>query len=64
MGASSGAMQLRYSKHARHVMRERGIPVEWVEQVVASVELRVPCFPLSCKDAIRRSRAETCLNQL
>jgi len=42
MGASSGAMQLRYSKHARHVMRERGIPVEWVEQVVASVELRVP----------------------
>lgn len=35
-------MQLRFSRHARHVMRERGIPVEWVERVVASVELRVP----------------------
>ena len=35
-------MRVRFTRHARHVMRERAIRVEWVERAVASPELRVP----------------------
>ena len=34
-------MQMRFTRHARHVMHERAIRLEWVERVVASPELRV-----------------------
>ena len=35
-------MQVRFTKHARHVMHERAISVDWVERVITSPELRVP----------------------
>ena len=33
-------MKLAYTRHARHVMDERGIAAEWVERAVASPLLR------------------------
>ena len=35
-------MTLKYTKHARHVMAERLVPVEWVELAVAEPALRTP----------------------
>ena len=40
--APSGAMKLEFAKHAVHVLDERKIPVEWVEQVMAEPALRTP----------------------
>lgn len=34
-------MHVRFTRHARHVMHERAIRMEWVERVVASPGLRV-----------------------
>ena len=35
-------MKLEFTKHAVHVLDERKIPVEWVEQVMAEPALRTP----------------------
>ena len=40
--APSEAMKLEFTKHAVHVLDERKIPVEWVEQVMAEPALRTP----------------------
>ncbi len=40
--APSEAMKLEFTKHAVHVLDERKIPVEWVEQVMADPALRTP----------------------
>jgi hypothetical protein len=35
-------MNFDFSKHARKVLEERKIPVEWVERTLAAPELRLP----------------------
>lgn len=35
-------MSLRFTNHARHVMSERGLPVEWAERTIAEPEWTEP----------------------
>ncbi len=37
-----GPLTLEYTRHAIHMMAERAIPMEWVEQTVIGPALRIP----------------------